>query len=173
MELPVCPLVSITSWPFTGDPWDQAGSIFMNPSHSGIWTHWQDPPQAFASWGSTISALSFSKAHTKVCQTLQYFNQLSDSSMDSLHYAHVSLVQGGAELGTALQLQYHQDWVDRKDAFSQPAGSTLRNASQEAVGLCCKGTSLAHVQLLHQSTQVLFSKAVFQPVLPKSVLVQI
>lgn len=82
-------------------------------------------PQAFSSWGSTISALSLSNSHTKVCQMNQYFKQLSDASMDSLQYVHVSLSQEGAELGIGLQLWYHQNWIERKDAFSQPARNTL------------------------------------------------
>lgn len=83
--------------PYTGHPWNELGPICFNPSYSGFWTHW-----FFSSWGSIISPLSLSKAHTKVCLMLQYFNQFSDSLLDSLQYAHISLVQGDAKLGTTL-----------------------------------------------------------------------
>jgi len=57
------------------------------------------------------------------------------------------------------------------DHLPTPAGHTIPDTSQDAVGLLGHlGTLLAHVQLVvDQHSQVLFRQAAFQPLLPKPV----
>jgi len=58
------------------------------------------------------------------------------------------------------------------DHLPTPAGHTIPETSQDAVGLLCHlGTLLAHVQLaVKQHPKVLFRWAAFQPLLPKPVV---
>ncbi|KAK4824165.1 hypothetical protein QYF61_011292, partial [Mycteria americana] len=59
----------------------------------------------------------------------------------------------------------------RDDHFPTPAGHTIPDTSQDAVGLLGHlGTLLAHIQLaIDQYLQVLFHQAAFQPLFPKPV----
>lgn len=55
-----------------------------------------------------------------------------------------------------------------EDHFLGPAGYTLANTAQDALGLlCCKGTLPTHVQLVQQNTQDLFCRAASHTVSPK------
>ncbi|KAK4830413.1 hypothetical protein QYF61_010944 [Mycteria americana] len=65
----------------------------------------------------------------------------------------------------------HQCRVQQHDHFPSPAGHTVPDTSQEAVGfLGYLGTLLAHIQLaVDQQPQVLFRQAAFQPLFPKPV----
>jgi len=75
----------------------------------------------------------------------------------------------GPKLNTVLQVRLHQCWVQEDDHLPTPAGHTVPNTNQDAVGLLGHlGTPLAHVQpAVSQHPKVLFRRAAFQPLLPK------
>ncbi|KAK4821668.1 hypothetical protein QYF61_027136 [Mycteria americana] len=84
---------------------------------------------------------------------------------------NVFLVVRGPKLNTVLQVQPHQCRVQRDNHFSSPAGHTIFDTSQDAIGLLGHlGTLLAHVQLaVNQHSQGLLCWAAFQPLFPKPV----
>ena len=69
------------------------------------------------------------------------------------------------------EMQPHQCRVQGHNHLPAPAGHTIPDTSQDAVGLLGHlGTLLAHIQLaVNQHPQVLFGRAAFQPLLPKPV----
>ncbi|KAK4829016.1 hypothetical protein QYF61_001791, partial [Mycteria americana] len=93
---------------------------------------------------------------------LQTLHQLCCPSLDTLQHLHVSLVVRGPKLNTAFEVRPHQCRVQGHDHFPSPAGHTIPDTSQDAVGfLGHLDTLLAHVQLaVHQHPQVLFPKPV-------------
>ncbi|GAB0184399.1 hypothetical protein GRJ2_000905200 [Grus japonensis] len=88
-----------------------------------------------------------------------------------LQHLNVLLVLRDPKLNTALEVRPHQCRVQGDDRFPTPAGHTISDTSQDAVGLLGHlGTLLAHVQLaINQHPQVLFLQAPFQPLFPKPV----
>lgn len=77
----------------------------------------------------------------------------------------MSLLLGSSEPHPALQVS-HQSWTEGHLLW--PAGYILPNAAQAAaVVICCKGTLLAHIQVVHW----VLCRAAFQAVSPQSVLV--
>ncbi|GAB0187963.1 hypothetical protein GRJ2_001261600 [Grus japonensis] len=83
----------------------------------------------------------------------------------------VFLVVRGPKLNTALKEQPHQSRVWGDNHFPGPAGHTVSDTSQDALGLLgYLGTLLAHVQLaVNHHPQVLFCWAAFQPLFPNPV----
>ena len=74
-------------------------------------------------------------------------------------------------MNTAFKVQPPQCRVQGDNQFLSPAGHTISDTSQDAVGLLGHlGTLLAHLQLaVDQQPQVLFCQAAFQPLFPKPV----
>ncbi|KAK4832234.1 hypothetical protein QYF61_021148 [Mycteria americana] len=102
---------------------------------------------------------------------LQTLHQLPCPSLDTLQHLHVFLVVRGPNLNTVFEVQPHQCPVQGHDHFPSPAGHTISDTNQDAVGcLGHLGTLLAHIQAaVNQHSQVLFRWAVFQPLFPKPV----
>ncbi|KAK4829966.1 hypothetical protein QYF61_008097 [Mycteria americana] len=102
---------------------------------------------------------------------LQTLHQLRCPSLDTLQHLNVSLVVGGPKLNTGFEVRPHQCRVQGHDHFPSPAGHTVSDTSQDAVGLLGHlGTLLAHIQpAVNQHPQVLLCLAVFQPLFPKPV----
>ncbi|KAK4828257.1 hypothetical protein QYF61_024864 [Mycteria americana] len=77
----------------------------------------------------------------------------------------------GPKLNTVFEVQPHQYRVQGDNHFPSPAGHTISDTSQDAIGfLGHLGTLLAHIQLaVNQPPQVLFHQAAFQPLFPKPV----
>ncbi|KAK4826066.1 hypothetical protein QYF61_005025 [Mycteria americana] len=93
---------------------------------------------------------------------LQTLHQLHCPSLDSLQHLNVSLVVGGPKLNTGFE---------GDNRFPTPAGHTIPDTSQDAIGLLGHlGTLPAHIQAaVDQHLQVLFCQAAFQPLFPKPV----
>ncbi|KAK4823028.1 hypothetical protein QYF61_024830 [Mycteria americana] len=102
---------------------------------------------------------------------LQTLHQLRCPSLHTLQHLNVSLVVRGPKLNTGFEVRPHQCRVQGHDHFPSPAGHTISDTSQDAVGfLGHLGTLLAHIQLaVNQHPQVLFCQAAFQPLFPKPV----
>ncbi|KAK4826388.1 hypothetical protein QYF61_008059, partial [Mycteria americana] len=102
---------------------------------------------------------------------LQTLHQLRCPSLDTLQHLNVSLVVGGPNLNTVFKMRPPQCRVQGHDHFPTPAGHTISDTSQDAVGfLGHLGTLPAHVQVtVNQHSQVLFCQAAFQPLFPKPV----
>ncbi|KAK4824291.1 LOW QUALITY PROTEIN: hypothetical protein QYF61_013036 [Mycteria americana] len=100
---------------------------------------------------------------------LQTLHQLRCPSLDMLQHFNVSLV--GPKLNTVFEVRPHQCRVQGHDHFPSPAGHTISDTSQDAIGfLGHLGTLLAHIQAaVNQHPQVLFCQAAFQPLFPKPV----
>ncbi|KAK4817963.1 hypothetical protein QYF61_003483 [Mycteria americana] len=93
---------------------------------------------------------------------LQTLHQLRCPPLDTLQHLNVSLVVGGPTLNTVFEGHDH---------FPSPAGHTISDTSQDAIGfLGHLGTLLAHIQAsVNQHSQVLLFLAAFQPLFPKPV----
>ncbi|KAK4821752.1 hypothetical protein QYF61_000813 [Mycteria americana] len=93
---------------------------------------------------------------------LQTLHQLRCPSLDTLQPLNVPLVVRGPKLNTVFE---------EDDHFPSPAGHTIPDTSQDAVGfLGHLGTLLAHIQAaVNQRSQVLLCWAAFQPLFPKPV----
>ncbi|KAK4825857.1 hypothetical protein QYF61_003131 [Mycteria americana] len=102
---------------------------------------------------------------------LQTLHQLRCPSLDTLQHLNVSLVVGGPKLNTAFEVRPHQCRVQGHDHFPCPAGHTICDTSQDAIGfLGHLGTLLAHIQAaVNQHPQIFFHWAAFQPLFPKPV----
>ncbi|KAK4823887.1 hypothetical protein QYF61_007835 [Mycteria americana] len=102
---------------------------------------------------------------------LQTLHQLRCPSLDTLQHLNVSLVVGGPKLNTVFEVWPHQCRVQGHDHFPCPAGHTIPDTSQGAIGLLGHlGTLLAHIQpAVDRHPQVLFRWAAFQPLFPKPV----
>ncbi|KAK4825250.1 hypothetical protein QYF61_025649 [Mycteria americana] len=102
---------------------------------------------------------------------LQTLHQLRCPSLDTLQHLNVPLVVGGPKLNTVFEVRPHQCRVQGHDHFPSPAGHTIPDTSQDAIGfLGHLGTLLAHIQAaVNQHPQVLFCLAAFQPLFPKPV----
>ncbi|KAK4814535.1 hypothetical protein QYF61_022254 [Mycteria americana] len=103
---------------------------------------------------------------------LQTLHQLRCPSLDTLQHLNVSLVVRVPKLNTVFEVRPHQRRVQEHDHFPSPAGHTIFDTSQDAVGfLGHLGTLLAHIQAaVDQQPQVLFRRAAFQPLFPKPVV---
>ncbi|KAK4818827.1 hypothetical protein QYF61_019864 [Mycteria americana] len=78
---------------------------------------------------------------------LQTLHQLRCPSLDSLQHLNVSLVVGVPKLNTGFEVRPHQCRVQGHDHFPSPAGHTIFDTSQDAIGfLGHLGTLLAHIQ---------------------------
>ncbi|KAK4816832.1 LOW QUALITY PROTEIN: hypothetical protein QYF61_023896 [Mycteria americana] len=77
----------------------------------------------------------------------------------------------GPTLNTAFEVRPHQCRVQGHDHFPSPAGHTISDTSQDAIGfLGHLGTLLAHIQVaVNKHPQVLLCWAAFQPLFPKPV----
>ncbi|KAK4832999.1 hypothetical protein QYF61_027023 [Mycteria americana] len=77
----------------------------------------------------------------------------------------------GPKLNTGFKVRPHQCRVQGDNHFPSPAGHTISDTNQDAVGcLGHLGTLLAHIQVaVNQHPQVLFHRAAFQPLFPKPV----
>ncbi|KAK4826425.1 hypothetical protein QYF61_008958 [Mycteria americana] len=102
---------------------------------------------------------------------LQTLHQLRCPSLDTLQHLNVFLVVRGPKLNTVFEMQPHQCRGQGDNHFPSPAGHTISDTSQDAVGLLSHlDTLLAHIQLaIDQYPQVLFLQAAFQPLFPKPV----
>ncbi|KAK4822635.1 hypothetical protein QYF61_018587 [Mycteria americana] len=102
---------------------------------------------------------------------LQTLPQLRCPSLDTLQPLNVSLGVGGPTLNTAFEVRPHQCRVQGHDHCPSPAGHTISDTSQDAIGfLGHLGTLLAHIQAaVDQHPQVLLCRAAFQPLFPKPV----
>ncbi|KAK4826384.1 hypothetical protein QYF61_008055 [Mycteria americana] len=102
---------------------------------------------------------------------LQTLHQLRCASLGTLQHLNVSLVARGPKLNTVFEVWPHQCRVQVDNHFPSPAGHTVSDTSQDAIGfLGHLGTLLAHIQsAIDQYSQVLFRWAAFQPLFPKPV----
>ncbi|KAK4815167.1 hypothetical protein QYF61_017663 [Mycteria americana] len=102
---------------------------------------------------------------------LQTLPQLRCPSLDTLQPLNVSLGVRGPNLNTAFEVRPHQCPVQGHDHCPSPAGHTIADTSQDAIGfLGHLGTLLAHIQAaVDQHPHVLFRRAAFQPLFPKPV----
>ncbi|KAK4813748.1 LOW QUALITY PROTEIN: hypothetical protein QYF61_023684 [Mycteria americana] len=102
---------------------------------------------------------------------LQTLHQLRCPSLDTLQPLNVSLGVRGPKLNTAFEVRPHQCRVQGDNHFPTPAGHTIPDTSQDAIGFLGRlGTLLAHIQpAVDQHPQVLFCQAAFQPLFPKPV----
>ncbi|KAK4830892.1 hypothetical protein QYF61_013821 [Mycteria americana] len=102
---------------------------------------------------------------------LQTLHQLRCPSLDTLQHLHVSLVVRGPKLNAGFEVRPHQCRVQGHNHFPGPAGHTIFDTSQDAIGLLGHlGTLLAHIQAaVNQHPRVLFHQAAFQPLFPKPV----
>ncbi|KAK4825624.1 LOW QUALITY PROTEIN: hypothetical protein QYF61_001304 [Mycteria americana] len=102
---------------------------------------------------------------------LQTLHQLRCPSLDTLQHLNVSLVVRGPKLNTGFEVRPHQCQVEGDKHFPSPAGHTISDTSQDAIGLLGHlGTLLAHIQLaVNQHLQVLLRWGAFQPLFPKPV----
>ncbi|KAK4809169.1 hypothetical protein QYF61_006427 [Mycteria americana] len=100
---------------------------------------------------------------------LQTLPQLRCPSLDTLQPLNVSLGVRGPTLNTAFEVRPHQCRVQGDDHCPSPAGHTISDTSQDAIGLLGHlGTLLAHIQpAVDQHPQVLLHQAAFQPLFPK------
>ncbi|KAK4817635.1 hypothetical protein QYF61_021781 [Mycteria americana] len=99
---------------------------------------------------------------------LQTLHQLRCPSLDTLQHLNGSLVVRGPKLNTAFEVRPHQCRIQGDHHFPSPAGHTIPDTSQDAIGHL--GTLLAHTQLaVNQHSQILFHQAAFQPLFPKPV----
>jgi len=89
-----------------------------------------------------------------------------------LQHLNVLLVLRGPKLKTVFEVRPYQCQVQRHDYFPTPAGHTIPDTSQDAVGLHGHlGTLLAHVQpAVDQHPKLLFCPAAFQPLFTKKPL---
>ncbi|KAK4810664.1 LOW QUALITY PROTEIN: hypothetical protein QYF61_007464 [Mycteria americana] len=101
----------------------------------------------------------------------QTLHQLHCPSLDTVQHLNVLLVVRGPKVNTVFKVWPHQCRVQGHDHFPSPAGHTIPDTSQDAVGfLGHLGTLLAHIQApVNQHPQVLFCQAAFQPLFPKPV----
>ncbi|KAK4830186.1 LOW QUALITY PROTEIN: hypothetical protein QYF61_009213 [Mycteria americana] len=99
-------------------------------------------------------------------------HQLRCPSLDTLQHLNVSLVVGGPKLNTVFEVRPHQCRVQGHDHFPTPAGHTIPDTNQDAIGfLGHLGTLLAHIQpAVNQHPQVILCRAAFQPLFPKPVV---
>ena len=65
---------------------------------------------------------------------LQTPHQLCRPSLDSLEHLNVLIVVRGPKLNTVLEVQPHQSRVQGDDHLPRPAGHTVSDTSQDAVG---------------------------------------
>ncbi|KAK4817221.1 hypothetical protein QYF61_003745 [Mycteria americana] len=102
---------------------------------------------------------------------LQTLHQLRCPSLDTLQHLNVSFVVRGPKLNTVFEVRPHRCRVQGHDHFPSPAGHTISDTSQDAIGfLGHLGTLLAHIQAaVNQYSQALFRRAAFQPLFPKPV----
>ncbi|KAK4820324.1 hypothetical protein QYF61_023557 [Mycteria americana] len=102
---------------------------------------------------------------------LQTLHQLHCPSLDTLQPLNVSLGVRGPTLNTAFEVRPHQCRVQGHDHCPAPAGHTIPDTSQDAIGfLGHLGTLLAHIQpAVNQHAQVLLCWAAFQPLFPKPI----
>ncbi|KAK4807165.1 hypothetical protein QYF61_024285 [Mycteria americana] len=78
---------------------------------------------------------------------LQTLHQLRCPSLDMLEHLNVFLVVRGPKLNTVFEVRPHQCRVQGDDHFPSPAGHTISDTSQDAIGLLGHlGTLPAHVQ---------------------------
>ncbi|KAK4811468.1 hypothetical protein QYF61_010347 [Mycteria americana] len=131
--------------------------------NSGPWT-------TSCGWLNNPSSLSRSSSDLFSRPTMKLV-KLHCPSLDTLQPLNVSLVVRGPTLNTAFEVRPHQCRVQGHDHFPSPAGHTIPDRSQDAVGLLGHlGTLSAHVQAsVNQHPQVLFHQAAFQPLFPKPV----
>ncbi|KAK4810615.1 hypothetical protein QYF61_007352 [Mycteria americana] len=103
---------------------------------------------------------------------LQTLHQLHCPSLAMLQHLNVSLVVRGPTLNTVVEVRPHQCRVQGHDDFPSPAGHTIFDTSQDAIGfLGHLGALLAHIQAaVNQHPQVLPCWAAFQPLFPKPVV---
>ncbi|KAK4831168.1 hypothetical protein QYF61_015638 [Mycteria americana] len=102
---------------------------------------------------------------------LQTLHQLRCPSLDTLQYLNIPLVVGGPKLNTVFEVRPHQCRIQGDNHFPSPAGHTIFDTSQDAIGfLGHLGTLLAHIQAaVNKHPQVLLCQAAFQPLFPKPV----
>lgn len=79
-------------------------------------------------------------------EMLQSPEHLSFSFLEFIWQIHVSLAVQSPELSTVLQMWSQQCKAEGLDHVCWPAGYIFSHTAQDASNICCKGTSLAHVQ---------------------------
>ncbi|KAK4808596.1 hypothetical protein QYF61_009899 [Mycteria americana] len=124
-----------------------------------------------------LSTTSFQAKQSQLPQPLlirlllQTLHQLRCPSLHTLQHLNVPLVVGGPKLNTVFEVRPHQCRVQGHNHFPTPAGHTIFDTSQDAIGFLGRlGTLLAHIQAaVNKHPQVLLCQAAFQPLFPKPV----
>ncbi|KAK4827063.1 hypothetical protein QYF61_013704, partial [Mycteria americana] len=124
-----------------------------------------------------LSTTSFQAKQSQLPQPLlirlllQTRHQLHCPSLHTLQHLNVPLVVGGPKLNTVFEVRPHQCQVQGDNHFPSPAGHTIFDTSQDAIGFLGRlGTLLAHIQAaVKKHPQVLLCQAAFQPLFPKPV----
>ncbi|KAK4812905.1 LOW QUALITY PROTEIN: hypothetical protein QYF61_027299 [Mycteria americana] len=140
-------------------------------------TTWLQPPEVVESDEVSPQPPSLQAKQPQLPQplpislVLQTLPQLHCPSLDTLQPLNVSLGVRGPKLNTVFEVQPHQCRVQGDDHCPSPAGHTISDTSQDAIGhLGHLGTLLAHTQpAVNQHAQVLLCRAAFQPLFPKPV----
>ncbi|KAK4810927.1 hypothetical protein QYF61_013335 [Mycteria americana] len=103
--------------------------------------------------------------------SFQTLHQLLCPSLDTLQHLNIPLVVRGPKVNTVFEVRPHQCRVQGHNHFPSPAGHTIFDTSQDAIGfLGHLGTLLAHIQAaVNQHSQVLLCWTAFQPLFPKPV----
>jgi len=89
-----------------------------------------------------------------------------------VQHLNVLLVVRGPKLNTVYEVQPHQCRVQGHDHLPTPAGHTIPDTSQGAIGLLgLPSTLLAHVQpAVYQLPKIFFRWAALQPLFPRPVV---
>lgn len=149
--------VLFASYPLSGQYWGKSSSLHSLPP-SDIYT-WLRSSQTLSSPDWTVPAFlaSLPLTHTPVIAVAPHWTWLSPS-IPSLTLKSPKM---DPALQTCLRLQC---WVEGENRVPGPAGKSLPNAAQDALGdLCCKGTLPACGQpVVCQGHQLFFCKAAFK-----------
>lgn len=120
-------LLQSTFCPDAGHHWKEPCSVFI--AHSlQVFIHIDEILPSLSCLPWTVPALSASPHRKGVPVT-----ESSWWSSTGLHYRHASIVLGGQELDTKIQVQPHKCWIEGKDHLSWLSGNSWHNAAKNTI----------------------------------------